>query len=225
MRILLTHHFPLSETPAGRLVEAWAAALRALGHETRTLVVDTRRDPPTPWVDAVVCRAGEATADLPFDLPRFAVDASADTGPAFHELSDEQLTHYRDKQRRRLDALIDRFDPHVIHGQHVWVQGQLALESGVPYVINAWGQELDDYVLDERYSRLADQAAANAGRILVPDASTKARVMAMFEIEPERVLVMSDALRMEHAHDAPAAAAELVRLYQTLIDERYGPVT
>jgi hypothetical protein len=186
------------------------------GHDVRLLVVDAHLGAhETATVDAVVCRDGDARADLPFDVPRFTAEGPA-ARPNFDALSDQQLTMYRDTLRRRLDALVAAFDPQVIHAQHVWVQGQLALETGVPYVLNAWGPELADSGADARYRRLADQAAANAGRILVADRDVQRRVIETFEIEPERVVLMDEALR------AAAAAAALAAIYQAVLDERSG---
>jgi hypothetical protein len=220
MRILLTHHFPLDESHAGRLARAWAAALTGAGHEARLLVVDANRAPhETATIEVVACRESDAQADLSFDVPRF----NSAEGPAarltFDALSDQQLAIYRDIMRRRLDTLVDAFDPHVIHAQHVWVQGQLALETGVPYLLNAWGPELADYGADERYRRLADQAAANAGRILAASPDVQRRVVETFEIEPERVVLMDEALRVSEPR---AAAGALAAIYQSVLDERSG---
>jgi hypothetical protein len=177
-------------------------------------------------VDRVVCNRDDPRADLPFDLPGFSTAAAVPRGRAFHDLSVAQLAAYREHLRRHLDALVDEFDPHVIHGQHIWVQGQLTVETGVPYVLNAWGAELVDYHLDPRYQALADQAATNAGRILTPDQATLGRVEEMFELEPGRTAVISEELSMRGPADSTAlqarAADALVRLYQALVDQRAG---
>jgi len=225
MRILFLHHFPLEESEVGRLIARWSAALVRGGHETRALVVDScrRAEGPLP-IDRVVCHAGDRGADLPFDVPRFGEGTGTQPGGTFRSLTDEQLTRYREHLRRRLDALVDRFNPQVIHAQHIWVLGlgQLAVETGVPYLINAWGPELDDGRLDARYRELADQAAANAGRILTPDRATLERVEGMFELEPGQALVSPGALGVSESNDPAAEAVALVGMYQELLDERFG---
>jgi hypothetical protein len=223
MRILFLHHFPLEESEVGRLIARWSAALVLAGHETRALVVDScRREEGPLRVDRVVCHAGNRRADLPFDVPQFGGGTGTQPGGTFRALTDDQLTRYREHLRRRLDALVDRFNPHVIHVQYIWVLGQLAVETGVPYAINAWGPEIDDRNLDARYRSLADQAAANAGRVLTPDRPTLERVEGMFELEPGQALVLPDALRMNESTDPAADAAALVGVYQELLDERFG---
>ena len=223
MRILFLHHFPERESVAGRLLVRWAEALSGAGHEVRLLVVDTARGGHESLpVDRVVCDPLEPTAELKLDLPRFSQATAAGASTRFHQLTDDELNAYRDVLRRRMDAHIDRFDPHVLHADHAWVLGQLALESGVPYVLNAWGQELVDARLDSRYFPLAEQAAANAGRILVPDVQTLAEVERTFETEPGRTVVASAALSSDSPTDAKAAAIELAALYQALLDERFG---
>ena len=54
-----------------------------------------------------------------------------------------QISRYRDAWRRRLDREVDRFNPHVIHAGHLWWDAQLALETGVPYVVSAWSARAD----------------------------------------------------------------------------------
>jgi hypothetical protein len=223
MRILFLHHFPERESVAGRLLLRWAEALAGEGHEVRLLVVDASRggDESLP-VDRVICDPLDPAADLKLDLPRFSQASVSGESTRFHQLTDEQLNAYRDVLRRRMDAHIDRFDPHVLHADHAWVLGQLALESGVPYVLNAWGEELVDARLDARYFPLAEQAAANAGRILVPDQQTLAEVERTFETEPGRIVVASAGLASDAPADAAAAANELAALYQALLEERFG---
>jgi hypothetical protein len=223
MRILFLHHFPERETVVGQLLVRWALALSGAGHEVRSLVVDTARGGHESLpVDRVVCDPMDPAAELKLDLPRFSQASIGGESTRFHQLTDEQLNAYRDVLRRRMDAHIDRFDPHVLHADYAWVLGQLALESGVPYVLNVWGPELVDARLDARYFPLAEQAAANAGRILVPDQQTLAEVERTFETEPGRTVVASAALTSETAQNAPAVATELAALYQALLDERFG---
>jgi hypothetical protein len=228
MRILFMHHFPLGLGEAGQLVQQWARALVAAGHEARLLIIDDQTlGNESPAVDRIVCRAGDLKADLSFELPRFGTPQGDRQQSAFTTLSDRQLAQYRDQVRRRLDAEIDRFDPHVIHAQHIWVQGQLALETGVPYVLNGWGPELIDYERDERYRSLADQAAENAGRILVPHESILRRVAETFPIAADRVLVMSAELNLGDgpvtSSEGAAASEQLIAIYRSVLEERFGP--
>lgn len=227
MRVLFLHHFPLSESAVGRLTARWAAALVDAGHEACLLVVDDRKRDNEPLVaERVVCHRDDPTADLSFELPRFSTSADAQAGGTFPALTDAQLAQYREQLRRRLDAQIDRFNPQVIHAQHIWVLGQLSVETGAPYLLSAWGPELVDYELDPRYRTLAEQAATNAGRILVPDDETLREVEEKFDLERGQALVAPAALRLAEsaAATAPpsAIAGELVRLYQALLDARFG---
>lgn len=224
MRVVLLHHFPLEHDTAGSLLRQWAADLEADGHEVRLLIVDRQALPTDDSIERILCTPHDAAADLPFDVPSFGGDSA---GSSFQGLTDEQLSAYRDVLRDRLDDIIAQFDPHVIHAQHVWVQGQLALETGVPYVLNAWGPELDEATAQPRYRSLAMQAAENAGRILVADAALAQRVVELFEIAPERMLVMPVEWTSQQTVDSSARrqrAAALAALYHTVYDERFGPL-
>jgi Glycosyl transferase 4-like domain len=225
MRVLLTHHFPLTQPEPGPLVRAWAMALESAGHEVRLLVVDeVHRFGEALAIERVVC-GDDPNADLRFELPRFSTPGD-NQGLVFSSLSNAQLALYRERLRRRLDTRVLRFDPHVIHAQHVWLLGQLALETGVPYVLSAWGPELIDCQTDARCGALAEQAAENAGRILAPDLETQRRVVSLYPAAAERTVLMPDALRLCEASvsdTARAAAADaLDALYRAVLDERFG---
>ena len=223
MRILMMHHFPLAQSEAGRLAWRWARALDAAGHNVQLLIVDKHRRESEPLaVERVICRDGDIAADLPFAPPQFSTADGSKPQLTFGALSDSQLAGYREQVRRRLDSIIDRFDPHLIHAQHIWIQGQLGLETGVPYVLNAWNAELIDYESQPRYRALADQAAENAGRILVPDDGLLRRVVAMFDVARERMLVMPAELMPSEPADSSATSNRLLEIYQAVLDERFG---
>ena len=227
MRILFLHHFPLQQSAVGRLVGQWMLALESEGHETRALILDSHSDEsPASKLRVVVCRADDPAADLPFDVPLFSSESSAGRPLTFLTLENDQLAAYRDRIRRHLDAEIDRFDPHVIHAQHIWVQGQLALETGVPYVLSAWGPELVEYVKDPRYRTLADQAAENAGRILAAHQAVFEEVASKFDGLAGRASVMGAELQLDSPTVTSAIQAEasrqLVAIYEAVLKERFG---
>jgi hypothetical protein len=218
LRILLTHHLPLDWSAAGQEVGRLADKLRRRGHAVRCLVVDpggTNSEPQ--FVRRVVCNPDSPTAELNFPLPTFdwgdrghAPDNGAAT-TSFSALTDAQLAAYRDKLREVLDDEVAHFNPHVIHGQHIWIQGHLALEAGVPYLLTARGPELDLQAVDARYRRYAQEAAENAGRIIAPDERIHRAVTAAFGDLEHRVVVVPD-----HRPE------QLEALYREVLLARFG---
>ena len=232
LRILLTHHMPLGWSATGQEVSRLAAELRRQGHHVRCLVVDRApadrgsADADQESVRRIVCDPDSPTAQLKFRLPTFG---PADSGepvnngePAennshhagttsFAALSDAELAAYRDVLREVLDDEVARFNPHVIHGQHIWIQGHLALEAGVPYLLTARGPELDLQASDGRYRRYAQEAAENAGRIIAPDEQVHRAVTATFGDLDHRVVVVPD--------DRPQRIEEL---YEEVLRARFG---
>jgi len=209
MRILLTDHAPLLATAAG--VRAVANGLQVAGHEVRVLTVDRSGAGPEAFpMRRVVCRRGDGPADLPFDVPCFKpLEYSRQT---FRELSDDELTAYRQAIRAALDEEIAAFDPRIIHSQHIWVGGHLALETGVPYVLSAYADELAALRDDSRYRRLAQEAAENSGRILVESDALRDAVLEACGNLEDRVVVVGNVVAVE----------QLVGIYQQVIDERFG---
>lgn len=181
----------LSWRSAQNALRRLAAGLRAAGHTVRCL------------------RADGVTADLPgFD------DADR---RSFDQLADEEISAYRETFRQRLDADVVDFDPQIIHTQHVWIQGHLALETGVPYILTARGPELRTYLRDPRYRRYADEAVAGAARILTAAPAVRDEVARLFPHADERLTLLP-----EPGENGPAWATALTAVYEAVLLERFG---
>jgi hypothetical protein len=228
MRILLASHFPPEDsTPSNLIQTELIRGLQAAGHEVRALVVaaDPGMDSPVSSSTArVVCHRDRPGADLPFDMPHFATHSGRVR--RFADLSDGEIAAYREALRRALDAEIDRFDPNVIHCQHVWLLGHLALESGVPYIVSAHADELAECDLDARYRRFVAEATENAGRVVLVEESLRRRVRALVgdtrSAEIDNRIVVAPASDDEALSNSGQRAIWLVQLYTQVIEERLG---
>ena len=217
MRVLLTNHFPLHGSGSGTYTHDLAVGLQQAGHKVRVLVLDDHAegdgraggDEPFP-VRRVVGKPSDATADLPFGIPCFTSHPRSDR--SFYTLSDDQIAQYRQVLRRHLDEQISAFDPQVVHSQHIWILGHLALEAGVPYVLSATGSDLLGYAADERYRRFAEEAAENAGRILAASDYTRRRVLATFDVPEERVETFYPAIDLRRFESPPPRAESLMTM-------------
>jgi glycosyltransferase involved in cell wall biosynthesis len=206
MRVLLANHFPLHGSGTGTYTHDLAVGLQRAGHEVRVLVVDERAtgDDPFP-VRRIVCRPGDVAADLPFAFPCFT--SHPQSSQSFDTLSDEQIAQYRQVLRRHFDDEISEFDPHIVHAQHIWIMGHLALEAGVPYVLSAQGTDLLGHAADARYRRFAEEAAENAGRILAASEFVRRQVLATFDVPERRVETFYSAIDTR-PYEAPPSRAE-----------------
>lgn len=209
MRILLTHHLPDDVQPSGPRTSELVRGLRHAGHQVRVLAVDTAPNgTDSAATRRIVCSIDDPSADLPFDLPAFQPRAGAPS--TFTSLTDAALAQYRDVLRRALDEEVDRFNPHLIHCQHLWLFGHLALESGAPYLVEAYGPELEAAAADSRFAPYVEQTAENAGRILVHH----------FDLQP--MLLKSFDLSRERCAEVPRSISVLLELYEHVLAERFG---
>lgn len=218
MRILLANQAPLEAADGGLPLAPLVRALLSAGHEVQGVVVDgeSQAGNAVP-VRRVVCRKGDAAADLPFDAPRLGEPPQS--SQTYSDLTDRQLAEYRDVLRSALDAEIEAFDPHVVHAQHIWILGHLALEAGVPYVLSTSGLELPVYRLDPRFRRYADEAAENAGRILATSEAVREDVRATFGDLDGRVVIIPAELP---SADPSHAGRWLSQVYREVLTDRFG---
>lgn len=200
MRILFLTHEPLSPPP-GRLA-GLALGLLAAGHGVEILVA-TRADsaqaeaPAWPGLRIRAAFSGQENVlpGLPEMLPLRANSA------AFGGLSDEELVAYLEGARRGLDRAMVEFDPHVLHCDHVWLLGDLALETGAPYVLTAQGPEFEG--LGPREAALALTGAENASAILADSPEPFVRMHAAYpDLDSQDVLVAQfDAAHVAMAYE------------------------
>lgn len=206
MRILLTNHFPFEGSATGKATHDLAVGLLAAGHDVRVLIVDQSSEGNEPFpVRRVVCGGDSPTgpADLPFDLPSFTTHSRSHL--TYYNLTDEQVALYRDALREAIDDEVAKFDPQIIHVQHLWVQSALVLETGVPYVASAQETNLAGYQRDPRYQIWAEQGAQNAGSVIADSDWMAAEVRRVFNVDADRVSTVASGVDL--------------RLYQGGIDE------
>ena len=171
MRILFTSHEPLDGPVSGRVVESAARGLASVGHQLRVLAVeDDASQELEPNVRRIICHATDPRAPFPHAMPSFTPNGQ---GRSFAALNDRQLSDYRDLLRTEFDREVDLYDPCIVHVQHVWLFGHLALEAGIPYVLSAYPQEFETAKSDARFRRYMQETAENACRILAHGSALK----------------------------------------------------
>lgn len=221
MRVLLTNHFPFEGSATGTSTYDLAVGLMGAGHEVRVLVVDLdRRSREAFPVRRVICRSADPQADLPFDLPSFTTHPQSRL--TYFNLTDDQVAQYRDVLREAIDEEVTRFDPHVIHCQHLWVQAALVLETGVPYVASAQETNLEGYYRDPRYQLWAEQGAENAGKIIAESRWMANEVQRIFRVEDDRVVTIPSGIDTR-LYQTPAGAREQV-LARLNLPPHPGPI-
>jgi hypothetical protein len=135
------------------------------------------------------------------------------------------LDRFRSEMRGHLDAEVAGFDPHIIHVNGIGILGHLALETGVPYLISAFGEEFTAHAR-AAVPNYAQQAVENAGRVLVDSRQARDQVIAAFgHLDTIVVLPRKEPFLRESeiecaSHDLPFEW--LNRLYLDILSDRHG---
>lgn len=87
---------------------------------------------------------------------------------------------FRAIMRGRLDIEIGSFDPQIVHVHGLGVLGHLALESGAPYVVSVFAEDLSAERGDSIWGPQAQEAIENAGYVIVDSEATSHAVQARF---------------------------------------------
>lgn len=137
---------------------------------------------------------------------------------SYHTDADKGEERYTADMRRRLDGEVLSFDPQVIHVHGVGTLGHLALESGVPYLVSAFGEELLIGQTGFASRSQAQQALENAGFVVI-DGEQARRYMEDSFGGLESLLVVPE---MEASSDADSFDW-LWPLYRQIVAARRGP--
>lgn len=219
MRILFTSHEPLDGAVSGRFVDNAARGLASVGHQVRMLAVEDAPETDEaaePNVRRIVCHPTDRRAPFPHPMPSFSANGK---GFSFGALTDRQLSDYRDLLREEFDREIDLYDPCIVHVQHVWLFGHLALEAGIPYVLSAHPHEFEVAKTDARYRRYMQETAENACRILAHGSAVRSVTDLVGDLEGRVVpfpLPADDALGKTRWWEP------LPAMYQASLIERFG---
>jgi len=211
--LLLDHEFaPQGDGEPVAILEL-AAELRRQGHDVRMLAVTAQSVATTTDMTVIVCSPDDPGADLRIRCPR--VEHPGPHEQSFRTLSPSDSAAYRELLRRMLDEEIARFDPQCCHALQTWIFGQLALESGVPYVLSVGRAELSAAADDPVFGPLAEQAAENATALFVNSATVAAHLNQQFpHIEPTHIKVITGLYESPTAHTCEELAAHYATAWQ-----------
>jgi hypothetical protein len=207
MRVLLTSHQPFHQGIGGTNVYRLYDRLLAAGHEVRVFLAGAIRESKRE-TRTIVCAPNNPAAEFAHELPTLYTEPFE--RHSFPSMNDQDLGEYREALRAGFDEEIAFFDPHIVHVQHLWIDGHLALESGAPYVVSAYTHELAALDADERFTRYVRETAENAGRILVNDSWLARELERRFELSPD--LFGAQNLNVD----------DLIQVYRGVSEARFG---
>lgn len=204
MRILIIHGYLLRGTGSNQYVQYLARSLCSRGQHIVVTCQDD--DPRLDFVTAYLQhRHGgsgprvvwEQETDYPGTCMVYRPDIGKllpvyvrDSYPGyqvkeFHELSDEELETYVEKNRSVLEGLIEKFAPDVLHVNHTVMLPSIvrpvAERFGVPYFVMVHGSAIEFTVKkDPRFLACGAEGLAGASGVIVPSEYMSAGVLEVF---------------------------------------------
>ncbi len=203
-------------TGSGVTLDALVHHAREEGWEQR-VVVGTSGADPRPHVAGfgrglvhpLVFRAGV----IDFEIPGMS-DVMPYPSTVWSQLTEAQLTVYRESWRRRLSEVLEQFTPDVIHAHHVWLLSSMLpdLAPGVPLVIHSHATGLRQM---ELCPHLADEVRAGcrrAARLACLHAGVAGQLQRVLDVPAERIAVVGAGYREKlfHARGRDAVPGRLL---------------
>ncbi|MBI1850874.1 MAG: glycosyltransferase [Planctomycetes bacterium] len=213
LRIIVVNHFPLEGSGSGTYVRSIAAELHRRGHAVRVIAPDHDLPRGYPFeVDTIRFRRdgdGPAEGVIPFNFPCFTTHPRSQV--KFADLSDSQLTQYREAFRVAITAAVRAHRPDVLHGQHLWIATGAAARTGIPLVATCHGTDLLGLDGDPRGRGDAEEAARGARRVLAVSSWVAERVQERLSVLRERVVIVRNGFDPSVFRVVPVDRADLLQ--------------
>lgn len=155
MRVLLINHFPLEGSGSGIYTKNIAKRLVDRGHEVKAIVVDKYKNRSKDFPVKTIVN---------YDFPCFTTHPHSNN--QFYHLTNDEMDEYLESFIKTIDNEVEKFEPDIIHCQHIWVAPFAASKTIVPYIITAHGTDIKGFKKDKRYHHIAIKAAQNSERII-----------------------------------------------------------
>lgn len=188
MKVLLINHFPLQGSGSGIYTMNIANELIKVNHCVLVIDIDNQSDSRQYSFErrTILCdRTRNANAELDFNFPCFTTHPRSTN--TYYDLSDEQIRRYADKFTEVTRQAAARFQPDVIHAQHLWITPYAALQSHLPYVVTVHGTDLMGFRKDKRYHRYALSGAAGAKRIITISRQVHKDAIELYDLPEAKV--------------------------------------
>ena len=209
MKILLVNHFPLEGSGSGTYTRTLAAALAKRGHETAVLFPDNTPPAPVPGVELhPVFFEKDAPGCLPYPFPCFTTHPKSSL--TFGDLDDDQMAQYLSVFSASLKELLARFQPDIIHSQHLWCLSALAAGQGVPCVVTAHGTGLMGHDKWPARSHFAREAAEGCQRIVAISRDNRRAILQRFPEVAEKTILLPNSYNDEVFFPEPVDRAALL---------------
>lgn len=124
-----------------------AEDLMKKGHNIHTIISENQNDFPrlegngyTVIPYTAQTSPEKIEGQLPFNFPMFTTHTRSTE--SFWNLSMDQIRQIENKYRQAISGTIEKFNPDVIHGQHLWLHSGICSEFDKPLVITVHGTDL-----------------------------------------------------------------------------------
>ncbi|MDD4288791.1 MAG: glycosyltransferase family 4 protein [Candidatus Caldatribacteriota bacterium] len=166
MNILIINHFPLEGSGSGIYTKNLAKELTKIGHNVEVIFPENQTVPKEDFRirPIMFSNNSDKNYEVDFNFPCFTSHPRSNN--TFYELNKKQMKDYINIMVRVTGEEAEKFQPDIIHAQHLWIAPYAAYKTGIPYVATAHGTDLKGFIEDKRYHPYALKGAQNAHKVI-----------------------------------------------------------
>ncbi len=168
MKVLLVNHFPLQGSGSGIYTMNIAKELLNEGHKVFVIDIDNHMEVNDNYGflrETIICDAEKNQfPDLNFNFPCFTTHPRSTM--TYYDLTPAQIRTYVSIYCEKVQAVVQDFQPDIIHAQHIWVAPFAAATTRLPFIITAHGTDLMGFKKDARYHPYAMEGINRAFKVI-----------------------------------------------------------
>ncbi len=186
MKILIINHFPLEGSGSGIYTKNLAKELTKIGHNVEVIFPENQTVRKEDFrIRPIMFRNNSnENYEVDFNFPCFTSHPRSNN--TFYELNEKQMKDYIDIMVRVTREEAEKFQPDIIHAQHLWIAPYAAYKTGIPYVATAHGTDLKGFIEDKRYHPYALKGAQNAQKVITISKQVDREVSELYHIEDKK---------------------------------------
>ena len=203
MKILYINHFPLIGSGSGVYTSTIARSFAKKGNKVSIIYPDnneriTKEENITYY--PVLFKSNK----LPFDFPCFTTHPLSTF--AFTKMTDEEKKLYEDVFRDKIEEVIKKEKPDIIHGNHIWtlsgIGGELAQKYDIPLVLTCHGTCILGIIEEEKNNhnwgtKWAHIAVNYCNKIITISLDNKQNVERIFPFGKDKTILIKNGINTD----------------------------
>lgn len=213
MNILIVNHFPIAGSGSGVYVKNIALNFVKNGHKVCIIMPENTTNFPSlngiKMHPVYFKREEQIKGQLDFNFP--CMDLHPRSNFLFHDMTSIQIKEYENAFRIAIREEIKKFNPDIIHSQHIWIISGILKDYDIPYVITSHGSEFITYKRTDAFYEYAQNAALNCKKIITISKDNEEEIINYFPEAKDKLVYIKNGYNSDSFYNEKLIKKEILK--------------